>query len=111
MTAGYVVTPLEGIARRAALAGVQVHSSPSDNISHALAAARAADVTIIVGGASSGEAQDRSSLNLDGDQDQLIFEVAAVCPKTVVLLMTCGAVLTPWRTEVHSVVPFGCLDL
>ena len=50
------------------------------------------------------EAYDRPSLALPGDQDALIAAVAAVNPRTVVVLNTGGPVLMPWLPNVAAVI-------
>jgi beta-glucosidase len=47
---------------------------------------------------------DRTSLSLPGDQDQLIEAVAAVNPRTIVVLHTAGPVLMPWLAQVAGVI-------
>jgi len=99
---GYTVTAYDGIARRAQLAGLRVIASLSNDVADGLAAARRADVAIVVGGATSGEDVDRANLNLDNGADELIEAVASAAP-TVVLAHVCGAVLTPWRHKVGAI--------
>lgn len=103
VTAGYVITPLRGIQRRAAAAGISVLASPTDNVTSAVQVAAQADVTIVVGGTSSGEALDRANLSLDGGADALVSAVAAAAKRTVVLMQVPGATLTPWSSEVHAI--------
>jgi len=69
----------------------------------AIAAARTADVAIVVAATTSGESFDRSSLKLDDDADGLIDEVAQHAKQTVVLVQAPGAVLMPWRDAAHAV--------
>jgi hypothetical protein len=66
--AGYHVTPLDGIQRRADISGIKVLDDDSQE---------EADVTIVVAGTTSAEAADRSSLHLDDDADNLIFSTAS----------------------------------
>src|SRR6185437_3050530 len=47
---------------------------------------------------------DRSTLALPGDQDALIEAVAAVNPRTIVVLDNGGPVLMPWLNRVAAVV-------
>ena len=97
------VTAYEGIARRAAAAGIKVIHALTNDISAGVAAAGQADVTIVVGGTSSGEAMDRANLSLDDGADALISAVAKAAPgKVVVLTQVCGAILTPWRDDVAA---------
>merc|ERR1719223_1302059 len=85
----HVVTPLDAIAHRATQDGIELVSSPSDDVEAGVAAAEQADVTVIVVGATTGESTDRANLSLDGHMDRLISEVAnsnwALGKKTVVL--------------------------
>lgn len=62
-----------------------------------------ADVAFVFVGTSSSEGGDRRDLSL-GDQDALIERVAAVLgQKTVVVAVTPGALLTPWRERVGAI--------
>jgi len=97
-----LVTPLEGIVRRAAAAGVRVNASTSGVVAEAVEAARHADAVVVVAATTSSEAFDRSSLSLDDGADALIDAVAQVRP-TIVLMQTPGAVLTPWRDRVSAI--------
>ena len=73
-------------------------------ISSAVEAARKAKVAVVFVGDFNSEAYDRPSLALPGDEDALISAVAAVNPRTVVVLNTGGAVLMPWLGKVAGVV-------
>jgi beta-glucosidase len=73
-------------------------------IAAAAAAAKKASVAIVVVADVTSEGMDRSTLALPADQDQLIAAVAAVNPRTVVILNTSGAVLMPWLKDVHAVI-------
>ncbi|CAE8600067.1 unnamed protein product [Polarella glacialis] len=77
VVAANVVTPLEGLRRRAALAGIDVISPPSNDVAEALAAAQRADVVIVVAATTSGESEDRPDLSLDDGVDDLIAALAA----------------------------------
>ena len=72
-------------------------------IQQAVAAARSADVAVVVARDYTSEASDRGSLTLPQDQDRLIEAVAAVNPRTVVVLATSGPVLMPWLSKVDAV--------
>jgi len=100
---GHVVKPLDGLRRRAEAAGIQVISSPSNDIAAGIHAARQADVTIIVGATTSGESRDRSSLHLDDAVDLLVMDVSREAKKTVVLMQAPGAVIMPWRDWVQGI--------
>ncbi|MHB8379951.1 MAG: beta-glucosidase family protein [Acidimicrobiales bacterium] len=75
----------------------------SRSIDVAVAAARRAQVAVVFAGQSSTEGADQTSLNLPGDQNALIEAVAAVNPRTIVVLNTGGPVLMPWLHEVRGV--------
>ncbi|MGO8862712.1 MAG: beta-glucosidase family protein [Acidimicrobiales bacterium] len=69
----------------------------------AVAAARRSSVAVVFTGELQHEGSDRS-LALPGDADQLIAAVAAVNPRTVVVVNSGGAVLMPWLPQVAGVV-------
>lgn len=103
VTSTLTVTPLQGLSRRAAQAGMSVVAAPSDNVSEALAAALEADVVLVVAATTSGESVDRASLDLDGNVSDLIKAVSRVSKRVVVLVQAPGAVLMPWRGEVQAI--------
>jgi beta-glucosidase len=81
-------------------------SNPERLIADAVEAARAADVAVVVVGTNSrveSEGYDRQSLVLPGRQDELVRAVAAVNPRTVVVVNSGSPVLLPWRDEVSAV--------
>ncbi len=98
--APYVVSPLEGIRHRAGK-GVQVSYADGSYLTQA---AEAAQVAIVFAGAWETEGADRPSLELPGDQNQLISVVARANPNTIVVLNTGGAVLMPWVNQVRGIV-------
>jgi beta-glucosidase len=76
-------------------------------IAEAVAAARRADVALVVVGTNSqveSEGFDRRDLTLPGRQDELVSAVAAANPRTVVLVNAGAPVLMPWRDEVAAVI-------
>ena len=75
-----------------------------DLLSAAVQAAKAADVAIVFAGERAGEGYDRTGLALPGDLDSVIDAVAAVNPRTVVVLNTAGPVSMPWLDKVSGVV-------
>ena len=77
---------------------------PNVDLAEAVAAARRSDVAVVFAANKDTEAIDRGSLSLPGYQDQLIEAVAAVNPRTVVMLNTGGPVLMPWLDKVAGVV-------
>jgi beta-glucosidase len=79
-------------------------ASPSDNITEAIAAAEQAEVTIVVAATTSGEAEDRRSLHLDGGADALIDALVAKNVSNIVVIMQApGAVVMPWRNSVAGI--------
>ncbi|MFI5625898.1 beta-glucosidase H [Nocardioides sp. NPDC051685] len=75
-------------------------SEPSALIAEAAAAARAADVAVLVVGTNSrveSEGYDRSSLALPGRQDELVEAVLAANPRTIVIVNSGAPVELPWR--------------
>ncbi|KQV54743.1 glycoside hydrolase family 3 protein [Caulobacter sp. Root342] len=69
----------------------------------AAAAARVADVAIVIGEKFSTEAEDALDLSLGDGQDALIEAVVAANPRTVVVLETGSAVTMPWRDSVPAI--------
>ncbi len=75
-------------------------------IDAAVAAARDADVAVVVVGTTpqlESEGYDRTDLRLPGLQDELVSAVAAANPRTVVVVNSGGPVETPWRDDVGAV--------
>jgi beta-glucosidase len=97
-----VVSPLQGILARAVGTQVHVLHYGGDKPLEAYEVATGSDVVVVVAGATAKEGDDRKSLRLDGNIDELITKVAEIRP-TVVLMETPGAVLTPWREKVAAV--------
>lgn len=114
-----VVTPLDGIQRRAG--GIQVRyalgvamqgeeqadATPESRrklVEEAVAAAKSSDVAVIFAGYTSKletEGKDRPDMDLPAGQDELIQAVAAVNKKTVVVLNAGDSVtLTRWVDQV-----------
>ncbi len=70
----------------------------------AVALARSADIAVVFAWARGGEGFDASqTLALPYEQDELIEEVAAVNPKTIVILNTGNPISMPWRDKVKAV--------
>ena len=112
----YEITPLHGILRRA---GSQLNITYSAGygkepaswqqlIERAVKAARAADVAIIIGGLNhdpgqDSEGWDRKDLKLPFHQDELIRQVAAANPRTIVVLIGTGVEMDAWLDQVPAV--------
>ncbi|MFC5789836.1 glycosyl hydrolase [Agromyces tardus] len=81
-------------------------TDPDGLIARAVEAARAAEVAVVVVGTNSkveSEGYDRENLDLPGRQDELVRAVAAVNPRTVVVVNSGSPVLLPWRDDVAAV--------
>lgn len=84
------------------------HQPPSDGgeIQRAGAAARAADVAVVVVGTTEeweSEGHDRDTLALPGEQDDLVRAVAAANPRTIVIVCAGAPVALPWAGDVAAV--------
>ena len=99
------VTPLQGITSRAG-AGVSVQYAPGDtsgNIGQAVTLAQNSSVAIVFASYNESEGSDLGSIDLPGVQNQLITQVAAANPNTIVVLNTGSAVTMPWVNNVASI--------
>ncbi|MFJ4172237.1 glycoside hydrolase family 3 protein [Paenarthrobacter sp. NPDC089714] len=79
---------------------------PETLIIEAAAAARQADIAVVVVGTNSrveSEGYDRTSLDLPGMQDRLVHAVAAANPRTIVIVNAGAPVVMPWRHEVAAI--------
>ena len=77
-----------------------------DRLERAEAVARAADLCIVVVGTNADtetEGRDRRSMELPGEQDELVRRVAAANARTVVALNSGSPVTMPWLEEVPAV--------
>ncbi|HEU4396800.1 MAG TPA: glycoside hydrolase family 3 C-terminal domain-containing protein [Actinomycetota bacterium] len=81
-------------------------ASDEEELQQAVALAAEADVAVVVVGTTEeveSEGFDRDSLALPGRQDELVRRVAAVNPRTVVVVNAGAPVLLPWIDEVAAV--------
>jgi beta-glucosidase len=81
-------------------------ASDEEELRQAEALAAEADVAVVVVGTTEeveSEGFDRDSLALPGRQDELVRRVAAVNPRTVVVVNAGAPVLLPWIDEVPAV--------
>lgn len=81
-------------------------ADPPPLIDEAVAAARAANVAVVVVGTTDEwetEGVDRTTIVLPGDQDELVRRVAAVSPRTIVVVNAGGPVAMPWLDDVDAV--------
>ena len=89
---------------------------PADMIGLAVAAAADADVAVVVVGTNDEwetEGEDRTTISLPGDQDELVRRVAAANPNTVVVVNAGSPVAMPWLDDVSAVLItyFGGIEM
>lgn len=93
-----------------AMSGLNVRAQApaiGDLMRDAVAAAAAADVSIVIVGTNDDwecEGWDRTTLDLPGDQDELIRRVAAASRRTIVVINAGSPVAMPWIGDVDAVV-------
>ncbi|WP_329369720.1 glycoside hydrolase family 3 C-terminal domain-containing protein [Streptomyces sp. NBC_00669] len=79
---------------------------PEELLAEAVAAAAAAETAVVVVATTErveSEGFDRTDLRLPGRQDELVARVAAVNPRTVVVVNAGAPVEMPWREDVAAV--------
>jgi beta-glucosidase len=79
---------------------------PDGMIAEAVAVAAESDVAVVVVGTTEqveSEGFDRRSLALPGRQDELVARVAAVNPRTIVVVNAGSPVLMPWADDVAAI--------
>ena len=85
---------------------VDRQGSDDEDLDRAVALAGEADAAVVVVGTTEeveSEGFDRDALALPGRQDELVGRVAAVNPRTIVVVNAGAPVLLPWREEVGAV--------
>jgi beta-glucosidase len=85
---------------------VPPHGSDDEEIAAAAALAAASDVAVVVVGTTAeveSEGFDRTSLALPGRQDELVRQVIAANPRTVVVVNSGAPVLLPWAKDAPAV--------
>lgn len=105
ITIEFAAKPSEILTFAALAVGLGLPSG-DDAIAEAVAAARAADVAVLCVGRDASwdtEGADLPGIALPGRQAELIRAVAAVNPRTVVVLQTGGPVEMPWRDDVAAI--------
>ena len=98
------VTPVDALAAQAAKAGATVVSADGSDPAAAAALAATSTVAVVFAYDVEREGEDRTTLALPAAQDDLIAQVAAANPHTIVVLDTGGPVLMPWLAQVPAVV-------
>lgn len=80
-------------------------TGPAPSFREALEMAQRADVIVYAAGIIEGEAKDRSSLDLPGDQEKLINALAATgVPVVVVLINGSPVTMSKWITQAQAIV-------
>jgi beta-glucosidase len=69
-----------------------------------VAAARAADLAVVFVTRTEGEGADLPDIDLSADQNQIVTDVAAAQPNTVVVVNSGSAVTMPWAGGVRGIV-------
>ena len=82
----------------------ETDDEPDPDIDDAVAAAEAADVAVVFVRDTATEATDRDTIELPGEQDELVEAVAAANDQTLVVTNTSGPVELPWAGDVAAVV-------
>lgn len=95
-----IVTPFEGIQRRAAQEGIDVRFAQRAD---AAEVAAESDVAVVFVSQWSSESKDRGGIALSGRDNSMIADVASANPNTVVVLNTGGPVTMPWLGDVAGV--------
>jgi beta-glucosidase len=87
--------------------GIVPAADPEALLNEATAVAAGADAAVVVVGSAElteSEGFDRATLALPGLQDELIRRVAAVNPRTIVVVNSGMPVLMPWADQVQAIV-------
>ncbi len=94
----------QGYAKFKLVWNIGVTNEWQKKIDEAVAAAKNADVAVIVAGIEEGESFDRAYLNLPGHQEEMINQVAATGKPVVVVLIGGSAItMSKWINNVSSV--------
>ncbi len=102
------LTPIPGLGvfLGVTLGATRPRRTNDEEFAAAVELARTSDVAVVVVGTSEqieSEGFDRTTLRLPGRQDDLVAAVAAVNPRTVVVVNSGAPVEMPWREEVAAV--------
>jgi len=99
-------SPLAGFGTLVQLNLVPPHGTDDEEIAAAAALAAASDAAVVVVG-TTGEVEsegfDRTTLALPGRQDELVREVLAANPRTVVVVNSGAPVLLPWAADAKAI--------
>ena len=97
----FPTSPLKRIRAKAPSANVQYNSGADPAAAAALA--KSADVALVFAYTWESEGMDLDTLSLPHNQDDLIAQVAAANPHTIVVLETGSAVTMPWADKVAGI--------
>jgi beta-glucosidase len=98
----YTITPYDGLQAAVDSQVTRMTVSDGSDIDAAAAAAKRAQIAVVMVGDQDSEGRDQS-LELPGTQSQLIEAVAKANPKTVVVIKSGSAILMPWIDSVAAV--------
>ena len=96
----YTVTPLAGLQKQVPNATITYNDG--SNLTSAAAAAKAADVAIVMVGDARKESLDYP-ISLSGNQDSIVSTVAAANKNTIVVVKSGSVILMPWVNQVSSI--------
>ncbi len=99
-------SPFAGLGTLVQLNLVPPHGTDDEEIAAATALAAASDAAVVVVGTTAeveSEGFDRTTLALPGRQDELVRQVLAANPRTVVVVNSGAPVLLPWAQDVAAV--------
>jgi beta-glucosidase len=99
-------SPFAGLGTLLQLNLVPPHGTDDEEIAAAVALAAASDAAVVVVGTTAeveSEGFDRTTLALPGRQDELVRQVLAANPRTVVVVNSGAPVLLPWAQDVPAV--------
>jgi beta-glucosidase len=96
----YSVTPLAGLQKQDPSATITYNDG--SNLTSAAAAAKAADVAIVMVGDARKEGSD-FPISLSGNQDAMVSAVAAANKNTIVVVKSGSVILMPWVNQVSSI--------
>jgi beta-glucosidase len=99
-------SPFAGLGTLVQLNLVPPHGTDEEEIAAAVAVAAASDAAVVVVGTTAeveSEGFDRTTLALPGRQDELVRQVLAANPRTVVVVNSGAPVLLPWAQDAAAV--------
>jgi beta-glucosidase len=99
-------SPFAGLGTFVQLNLVPPHGTDDEEIAAAAALAAASDVAVVVVGTTAqveSEGFDRATLALPGRQDELVRQVIAANPRTVVVVNSGAPVLLPWAQDAAAI--------